>query len=95
MKSKPGFNGFELRHLLVILLGTFILAHSTLAAELPLNDIKLPPGFEISIYASNVPNARSLTLSPKGTLFVSQLRLSLLSRRRHSRSTVWQEALLQ
>ena len=70
MKSKPGFNGFELRHLLVILLGTFILAHSTLAAELPLNDIKLPPGFEISIYASNVPNARSLTLSPKGTLFV-------------------------
>ena len=70
MKSKPRFNGFELRHLLVILCGTFISANSTPAAELPLNDIKLPPGFEISIYAGNVPNARSLALSPKGTLFV-------------------------
>jgi len=40
------------------------------ASGLPLNQIKLPPGFEISIYASNVPNARSMTLSPNGTLFV-------------------------
>lgn len=32
--------------------------------------IKLPPGFEISIYASNVPNARAMTLSEGGTLFV-------------------------
>jgi glucose/arabinose dehydrogenase len=37
---------------------------------LPLEQIKLPPGFHISIYATNVPNARSMTLSPKGTLFV-------------------------
>jgi glucose/arabinose dehydrogenase len=37
---------------------------------LPLEQIKLPPGFQISIYASNVPNARSMTLSPNGTLFV-------------------------
>ena len=43
-------------------------------AELPLKDIKLPPGFEISIYAGNLPNARSLTLSPKGTLFVGSLK---------------------
>src|SRR5262245_43706870 len=70
MKSKLGFNRFELRHLLVILLGMFIWADSTPATELPFNDIKLPPGFEISIYAGNVPNARSLALSPKGTLFV-------------------------
>jgi glucose/arabinose dehydrogenase len=41
---------------------------------LPLDKIKLPPGFEISIYASNVPNARSMTLSPGGTLFVGTLR---------------------
>jgi len=32
--------------------------------------IELPPGFSISIYASDVPNARSMTLSPNGTLFV-------------------------
>jgi glucose/arabinose dehydrogenase len=37
---------------------------------LPLEQIKLPPEFQISIYASNVPNARSMTLSPNGTLFV-------------------------
>ena len=35
-----------------------------------LNEIQLPPGFEISIYASNVENARSMTLGEKGTLFV-------------------------
>ena len=38
--------------------------------ELPLNTIKLPPGFEINIFAANVPNARSMSLSPNGTLFV-------------------------
>lgn len=31
--------------------------------------ITLPPGFEISVYARDVPNARSLALSPNGTLF--------------------------
>ncbi len=33
-------------------------------------DIVLPPGFRIDIYAENVPNARSMALSPDGTLFV-------------------------
>jgi glucose/arabinose dehydrogenase len=32
--------------------------------------IKLPPGFSIDIYAENVPNARSMVLGAKGTLFV-------------------------
>jgi glucose/arabinose dehydrogenase len=40
------------------------------AQTLPLEHIKLPPGFEISLYASGVENARSMTLSPNGTLFV-------------------------
>jgi glucose/arabinose dehydrogenase len=40
------------------------------ASELPLNKIKLPPGFSLSIYARNVPHARSMALSPNGTLFV-------------------------
>lgn len=39
------------------------------AAELPLDRIKLPPGFEISLHA-RVPGARSLALGDKGTLFV-------------------------
>ena len=40
------------------------------AQSLPIHQIKLPPGFEISIFAENVPNARSMALSPGGTLFV-------------------------
>lgn len=32
--------------------------------------LKLPAGFEIGIYADNIENARSLALSPGGTLFV-------------------------
>ncbi|MFC1716373.1 PQQ-dependent sugar dehydrogenase [Candidatus Poribacteria bacterium] len=40
------------------------------AADPPVDRIKLPPGFEIDVYAADVPNARSMTLSPDGTLFV-------------------------
>lgn len=32
--------------------------------------IKLPPGFKIELYASNIPNARSMALSQSGVLFV-------------------------
>jgi glucose/arabinose dehydrogenase len=35
----------------------------------PLDSINLPPGFSISIFAK-VPNARSLAMSPDGTIFV-------------------------
>ncbi|GLI13721.1 sorbosone dehydrogenase [Methanosarcina thermophila MST-A1] len=35
-----------------------------------LESIKLPPGFSIDYYAQDVENARSMTLSPNGTLFV-------------------------
>ncbi len=37
--------------------------------DLPLEDIILPPGFEIDVYAK-VDNARSLALGDKGTVFV-------------------------
>ena len=37
---------------------------------LPLDHIKLPLGFRIGIYATNVPDARSMALSPNGILFV-------------------------
>jgi glucose/arabinose dehydrogenase len=40
------------------------------AQTLPLERVKLPPGFEISIYASGVKDARSLTLGPNGIVFV-------------------------
>jgi glucose/arabinose dehydrogenase len=38
--------------------------------ELPLDSIKLPPGFKIEVFADNVENARSMTLGSQGTLFV-------------------------
>jgi glucose/arabinose dehydrogenase len=38
---------------------------------LPLHTISLPAGFEISIWAEDVNNARSLTRGDKGTIFVS------------------------
>lgn len=39
------------------------------ARDLPVDKVKMPPGFSISVYA-HVPNARSMTLSPNGTVFV-------------------------
>ncbi len=37
---------------------------------LHLDKIKMPPGFRITVYAHNVPNARSMVLGREGTLFV-------------------------
>ncbi|MFT5262341.1 MAG: glucose/arabinose dehydrogenase [Polaribacter sp.] len=39
-------------------------------SDSPLRNIKLPEGFKIEVYADDINNARSLCLSPKGTLFV-------------------------
>ena len=38
--------------------------------RLPLDQIKMAPGFKIEVYASGVTNARELALGPKGTVFV-------------------------
>jgi glucose/arabinose dehydrogenase len=43
---------------------------NALCRELSLDTIKLPPGFKISLYAGNVPGARSMALGPDGTLYV-------------------------
>jgi len=43
---------------------------ATQVFALPINTIKLPTGFEISVYAEGVLGARSMNLSPSGTLFV-------------------------
>ena len=49
--------------------GAFVPLVAT-AQDLPLQTIKLPPGFKLNLYAANVEGARSMTLSPSGTLFV-------------------------
>ena len=39
------------------------------AAEIPLDKIKLPKGFEISLWAEGAPNARSMAVGKNGTVF--------------------------
>src|SRR6266576_5227919 len=54
----------------VIVVAVITAASGLMGAEkLPLDKIQLPPGFEISLYAE-VPGARSMSLSPSGTLFI-------------------------
>lgn len=39
-------------------------------SRLPVQEIKLPPGFAIEVYSDEVPNARQMALSPRGILYV-------------------------
>lgn len=48
----------------------FVFGNRIEAGSLPLDTIKLPPGFTITVYADNVPNARGMALGRDGTLFV-------------------------
>jgi glucose/arabinose dehydrogenase len=48
---------------------TSVPAITKTSAELPLSSIKMPQGFSISVYAE-VENARSMAISPSGTIFV-------------------------
>jgi glucose/arabinose dehydrogenase len=38
--------------------------------DLPLDQLQLPDGFAVDVYAEHITNARSMALSPSGTLFV-------------------------
>lgn len=58
------------RILEIFFLAFVLLPMAAVGPELPLHTINLPRGFSISLFAEGVPNARSLSLSPKGTLFV-------------------------
>jgi glucose/arabinose dehydrogenase len=40
------------------------------ADKLPIDKLKAPKGFKIDVYASGMPNARSMALGDKGTVFV-------------------------
>lgn len=52
---------------------SFLFARFDARADVDLDDIKLPRGFEIEVYA-DVPNARSLALGDNGVVFVSNRR---------------------
>jgi glucose/arabinose dehydrogenase len=46
------------------------------AKELPVDKLKVPAGFKVEVWADGVPEARSLALGDKGTVFVSNRNLS-------------------
>ena len=41
------------------------------ASELPIDKLKVPAGFKVEVWADGIPEARSLALGDKGTVFVS------------------------
>ena len=44
---------------------------ATAADKIPVDQLKVPPGFKLELYASGMTNARSLARGDKGTVFVS------------------------
>ncbi|HEV3241347.1 MAG TPA: PQQ-dependent sugar dehydrogenase [Casimicrobiaceae bacterium] len=56
----------------LLMAGSLAGSLSAAAAELPLDSIKLPPGFAIELLA-RVPNAREMALGANGTLFVGSM----------------------
>jgi len=63
------FNGLDKKKNSSEKADTSLPAITSASAELPLSSIKLPKGFTIAIYAE-VENARSMAISPNGTIFV-------------------------
>jgi glucose/arabinose dehydrogenase len=60
--------------LAVLLLASTLACLAQTRRNLPLQRIKLPPGFSISLFSGDVPGARSMTLSPAGILYVGTMR---------------------
>jgi len=71
MKRKPLFTYAALCS--VFLTGYLSFGAADAQVERKLGLIKLPPRFEISVYAEGVPNARQLAVSPNGTVFVGSI----------------------
>ena len=63
----------KFKYFIIILFGLILISCTSNSQEVYNKNnvgITLPPGFHISVYADNVPGARSMTLSPSGVLFV-------------------------
>lgn len=56
------------------MLPAFGLGSTLHAAEAPLDDLEVPPGFSISVYAEGVDDARQMAVSDPGTVFVGSRR---------------------
>jgi glucose/arabinose dehydrogenase len=53
------------------------LVQSAKPPSLPLDTLKLPPGFRVEVYASDVRAARELAIGAKGTVFAGSMRSSV------------------
>ena len=58
----------------LLLAGAALVLWSMVLTALPLDQLELPPGFTVTVFTDDVPNARQLALSPAGTLFVGSKR---------------------
>ncbi|WP_368620921.1 sorbosone dehydrogenase family protein [Paraburkholderia sp. BR13444] len=66
-----GFSRTPRSRILRVAAATLLTAQALTAnAALPIEKIKLPPGFHIEVLSDDVPSARAMTLSPKGILYV-------------------------
>ncbi|MCG2584325.1 sorbosone dehydrogenase family protein [Massilia sp. TS11] len=61
-----------MRKTVIAFVGACWLAASALAADLPLNQIQLPPGFKIELLA-RVPNARAMALGKNNVLYIGSM----------------------
>jgi glucose/arabinose dehydrogenase len=50
-----------------------LVSSAAVAAMPPVNNLKVPAGFHVSVYSSKVPTARAITLGKKGTVFVGSM----------------------
>lgn len=71
-KPYPGTRRASARNLWAVaaLLCCLLWGSASPASDLHLDQIRLPPGFAIELYAQNLPGARSLALGAQGTLFI-------------------------
>ena len=61
--------------LIFIIINSFsIIENNKSELTLQLDKLILPEGFKIEVYASDIENARSLAISPSGTIFVGNRR---------------------
>jgi len=75
-RSAATITGMKIHRLCVLLLG-FLLVQSS-QAGIQLDKIKLPSGFNISVYAEGVENARQMALGEQGTVFAGSRRAGKL-----------------
>ena len=57
----------------VVLAGALAVASPAARAAAPLQSLRVPPGFHVSVYSDAVPDARQITLGAHGTVFVGSL----------------------